>query len=321
VARSCLGYLSHSCFYHEATNESRKLFAKQGYYAFQDYAMSYWESHVDCLVHILPVLVADPVSGQERMVEATVTLNKFFTVYESSISGENGPDRQHVSRAQLECQPLEQYVLHGTLVAIRAHVLNHQSRPTKDRNVVGIKTLGETLKKIRSIIIELSQDAGSANTMERFYGKTLFKCPRTLCAYFYEGFGDAAFLENHNNRHDRPFVCRSDQQCSSAPFGFASSKDLDKHMRDYHPDHGEPFASLQAQVQASGGSEAVDSSAGPKFRCDICPKRFTRSAALKAHKNGVHLGRRPYPCSICGREFTRKNDTMRHERTQHYRRR
>lgn len=49
-----------------------------------------------------------------------------------------------------------------------------------------------------------------------------------------------------------------------------------------------------------------------KFRCDECPKRFTRRHALHEHIR-THNDERPFACGLCGRAFTRERGRKRHE--------
>lgn len=50
------------------------------------------------------------------------------------------------------------------------------------------------------------------------------------------------------------------------------------------------------------------------FRCEHCPKTFTRLYNLKSHLV-VHAQTMPFSCDICSRAFARKSDAKRHMRT------
>ncbi|KAK7998318.1 hypothetical protein PG989_006358 [Apiospora arundinis] len=84
------------------------------------------------------------------------------------------------------------------------------------------------------------------------YGRTLYKCDRVLCEYFFEGFATKEELDRHCNRHDRPFHCLV-VNCSVAPFGFANKKDCERHIRTYHSLHEDGLDAF-----AIGNGEPVD---------------------------------------------------------------
>ncbi|MCJ1430773.1 hypothetical protein MMC27_000123 [Xylographa pallens] len=47
------------------------------------------------------------------------------------------------------------------------------------------------------------------------------------------------------------------------------------------------------------------------FKCDQCPKRFTRAFNLRSHLR-THTSQRPFACRICSRPFTRRHDLNNH---------
>lgn len=49
-----------------------------------------------------------------------------------------------------------------------------------------------------------------------------------------------------------------------------------------------------------------------RFRCSLCPKRFTRAFNLQGHLR-THTDERPFACTVCGLNFVRKNDRKSHE--------
>ena len=49
-----------------------------------------------------------------------------------------------------------------------------------------------------------------------------------------------------------------------------------------------------------------------KFKCDQCPKQFTRSSTLREHAR-THSNHRPFMCRVCGKTFVRLKDRNRHD--------
>lgn len=49
-----------------------------------------------------------------------------------------------------------------------------------------------------------------------------------------------------------------------------------------------------------------------RFKCDQCPKQFTRSSTLREHAR-THSNHRPFMCRVCGKSFVRLKDRNRHD--------
>jgi uncharacterized Zn-finger protein len=54
-----------------------------------------------------------------------------------------------------------------------------------------------------------------------------------------------------------------------------------------------------------------------KFKCNSCPKIFTRQATLKDHEQAHHSNTRPFVCPTCSKTFSRSKEQKRHEALQH----
>jgi len=60
---------------------------------------------------------------------------------------------------------------------------------------------------------------------------------------------------------------------------------------------------------------AVDANPELKvFKCDKCPKAFTRRIMLKSHQS-VHSTQRGFTCQACEKWFPTRSALVRHERT------
>lgn len=68
-----------------------------------------------------------------------------------------------------------------------------------------------------------------------------------------------------------------------------------------------------SQSRSPSHSRALSDST-KNFRCEHCPKTFTRLYNLKSHLV-VHARTMAFSCDICSRSFARKSDAKRHMRT------
>ncbi|KAK3361668.1 hypothetical protein B0T24DRAFT_585417 [Lasiosphaeria ovina] len=215
--------------------------------------------------------------------------------------------QQGVNPAEF-CQQFQHTSFHSQLLELWTHVYSHQSGDLTERNKVSLPGLEEAMDKARSKIVELaansSRNPASREKLAEYYGDRLHKCSRLTCAYFHEGFETEARLDKHLKRHDRPFQCPVNG-CMVATLGFSANKDLEKHLRQVHPNEsGQP-----SQFVADSKPTVAEA----KWVCEICNKRFVRQAIKKAHVNS-HYGTRPHACETCGKKFTRANDRNRHRK-------
>ena len=188
-----------------------------------------------------------------------------------------------------------------------SHSQRHLNSTIDVRNEVSIKSLDASLARNRQVLEDLSSSKqisqAQSNILTELYGPQRFKCPKVTCFWFHEGFSDAKTRKKHNDMHDRPFRC-NEADCSYNDFGFRSSKDLEKHMRQYYP-------SMEDQIEVFASTRTPHGKT--PFACHLCEKRFTRNLHLKSHIRN-HNQEKPFACRECGRAFTRSNDCKRHEK-------
>lgn len=313
-------YLTFPCFNGGMSPRQKKVFAKDGFYAFQDYAVSRWFHHIAALVKISGPLLSVNESKARKFANI---LDDFTCRYQESIQDQELDEDQEATpppasatkdvdmreveeNAKKECVDLKDAVFHPMLLHLWVHISKHEKENIEDRNKPSLKEMEKTLKDNRKAIEELVANAkgDDAKSLEEYYGKKVFKCPRTRCDYFYEGFEDSKRREHHNNRHDRPFECTA-PDCNVGGAGFISGKDLERHRKNYHMGAVDQPAAFP-QLSKKKNNDA-------RFQCDICGQKFTRKINQVGHMRS-HFGERPFGCQNCGKRFTRVNDLRRHER-------
>lgn len=307
----CLQYLTFDCFDANIDEDSLKELAFTGILSFQDYAIAKWMDHIQAIVQTFP---EDFCKG-EGYEEALSTFKAGITDFADRYQEEVLPKDDILEGVQKECKHFETYNdFYEDLLNLYHHIYTHNQKDSAARNIVSIGSLDAVLARNRKTLESLpapnTRAQGDFDELTEFYGENRFKCPKIACYFFHEGFKDAKSRDLHIKRHDRPYVCIF-PDCSSTDFGFVTNKELEKHMKSYHPsvdDLAEKFNTRAKPVAAT------------PFACLICPKKFTRKFHLTSHTRS-HTGEKPFPCPECGRAFTRANDMRRHEKNMHFGRR
>jgi Zinc finger, C2H2 type len=298
----CLQYLTFECFEQDVSQDRLSDFAIQGYFAFQDYAVANWSHHFCAMVEDGQSLLYLGSDNEIDIQELDDALNEFTNNYEEDIL------QDHIEgSSEGALKSFNHCDFYNSLQWVWGHVRRHQERGFDARNDVSLKFLNDALSRNRKLLEELTSSPNcsfdSQKDLDSFYGEKRYKCPKLTCFYFHEGFKDGKSRQLHIDRHDRPFRCTF-PNCSVADFGFRSSKELERHMKSFHPE-------VNDQVVTFTTANTVPTQT--RWPCHMCDKRFTRSFHLRSHIRS-HNGDRPFACSECGKAFTRDNDRKRHEK-------
>jgi hypothetical protein len=318
LATLCMEYLVFPCFEKNIHHTLRVSFAQQGFYAFQDYAVSRWFYHIAEVVKISDQLLSIDASKAAKFAKV---LDDFTERYQDSINDSGfprgiEPDARTArpenldeieENAKNECGKLKGTAFYQMLLNLWIHISKHEKDNIENRNKPSLEEMEKTLKENRGVIESLlgnTKNSSKSHELVEYYGTNLYKCPRVLCDYFYEGFDDMKKRDHHVARHDRPFLCKI-PGCGIGAAGFSTSKDLERHQKNYHTGL-EQGSGAFPQLSKNKSSEA-------RFSCRICGQKFTRNVNLIGHTRS-HYGERPYGCQNCGKKFTRVNDLRRHEK-------
>ncbi|OQV01238.1 NACHT domain-containing protein [Cladophialophora immunda] len=309
-ASLCLEYLAFPHFDGDVKVEN----VLNGSYAFADYAVAKWIYHFD---KILGQFASQVDAMQSDTYEAVVqelceAVENMVRECADDLRGSHAEAEASQLKARLKpevCRLLTDFEgAEDGFQSLWHHVELHRTRDFDKRNEISLDRLKTAMASIRKLLEELSTDKGlRAEAHERlksYYGSKFFRCSKTTCFYFHEGFTDGRTRDKHVGRHDRPYQCTA-EDCDVADMGFGTKKELENHMHNFHPD-AEMKAQIFKELKPATPSHA-------KFGCGQCGKSFVRKAILRDHEL-AHSGQKPFPCATCGKAFTRKNDCTRHEK-------
>ncbi|XPS93405.1 hypothetical protein M3J09_002762 [Ascochyta lentis] len=300
MAHLCLTYLAFDHFLPQLANDQIKTALHKGDYAFADYASCFWATHlVEGICHI----AHNASCNLQDLMEA---IDTFIIVHWAS-----RPDLLTVSKTlQMQLAPLNHYGEYSkicqAIVSTKNQLLSTGKGPLNDE----VLHISKVMSSLRSEM-ELFAKAPDTTTLQRddihsFYGPNLFKCARLNCRFYYEGFATEHQRKQHNDKHERAFLC-PEKGCPWATIGYPTAKELRAHTKECHEEPEYPEEDHEASESLTRGKQPQS------FQCTLCPKRFTRAFNLRAHLR-THTEERPFVCSVCDKTWARKGDRNRHER-------
>ncbi|KAF1829385.1 C2H2 domain-containing protein [Decorospora gaudefroyi] len=303
LATLCLQYLTFPCFEVEDPEDAAEVrrMALGGHFAFQDYAIAKWSYHVNAWAASGAKFLGEAIDQSALLEGISEAMDDFMARY----SEEDWASNQ-VDDCKRSCAVFEDYPFYDSLVQLTSHIYTFQQKGFKAQHKISIVSIGKALERNRKVLEDFPKSNHSASeeaAYSKFYdGDRRFKCTRITCRYFSEGFKDEQARKQHVNIHDRPYQCEV-PDCLGAE-GFTNSKDLEKHIRAFHPE-------MSDLAQTFNSATATREKA--HHACTICGKTFTRNFHRKHHELS-HRGERPHECPECGKAFTRLNDLKRHQK-------
>ena len=219
IAEFCLRYLNFGCFDADLIDSEIQEFYRQGYYLFEDYAIAHWLDHVDSST-------SQPAPWEATSLESLVQeIQSFFAKHGS----DSAPDLAVISDEKFQC--IRQCDFARRLDSLAQIALERRSNE-------GHLDLETQLQRRRLVYEDLvsKTDLHSAQLHDASLpnGSGWFKCPKTWCEFFFDGFRDTDRRSKHVSQHERPFRC-SFEECLYAQLGYETEKALRAHERKSHP--------------------------------------------------------------------------------------
>lgn len=269
----CLNYLTFDCFEEHIDASQLTQLGKDGYFAFQDYAIAHWVDHLLAWIHSL----SDPTKTKLNVEkEASDTFLVFGDRFSADLRASSINEQLILS-----CDKLQYLTCFPVIVDLWRHTKSYKALQDDRQDKVSLLSLGKALERNRSVLEDLERLAASgtseADLLRSLYGENWFKCSRISCFYFHEGFQSRSSRQAHYDRHDRPFRCE-EEDCPAGAIGFASLKELEKHKRNMHPGI-DKLSSTFARLKKGSAVEALLE----KYPCPHCPSRFASRLDCRCH--------------------------------------
>lgn len=211
AATFCFRYLTSMPFLHDNDDDQILRYAKQGYYALQDYSVQY------CLDHFLK-------ATEPRASDAIGTV-----VFDATTAAADFLESYAVSE---ELQGLENQLSHEWTTQFIKKL------PKKPRDRLQLFDITHRTARIRGQIEKLRNQTLTTEDLQlidNLYGlQSILKCPKPWCNYFTTGFSTSRDRNKHIECHERPFRC-PEEDCFASQLGFDTERKLNQHTINYHP--------------------------------------------------------------------------------------
>ncbi|WQF77468.1 Putative AAA+ ATPase domain, NACHT nucleoside triphosphatase [Colletotrichum destructivum] len=209
----CMEYLTSGPFSRINRSHTVAAHARRAYYSLQDYAVAHWYDHATELAAIRLYDSEDGLEMREESKRAASLLSRFLVDYGSSVDGSGEGDYSVSLQEILDKIPKDE--------RDRTSFLNVEQRTIWIRQE--IENLQDLADDEKQILAEL-------------HGSNVgYKCHKSWCLLFANGFDKSDERESHMNRHERPFLCPFDG-CFGSIVGFESQVTMDQHHRKNHTD-------------------------------------------------------------------------------------
>lgn len=207
--------------------ETVQEYALGGYYGLHDYAIGFWEHHVEHVFGKEQILNSDQMSSIRAATQKL--LNLFGLDVLKSTENEEEFDEQYTQQESKE--GLDTGELHGLSRQTVLSAVNIQ-RKSPNQNSDALKQLISIRDFIENIDLDSLSEIDLAN-FEALHGRRRFKCPKARCSKFDMGYISKDERERHLNEHERSFKC-PEVGCYGQVIGYCTSKELETHTRRRH---------------------------------------------------------------------------------------
>jgi hypothetical protein len=178
----CLNYLTFECFEEQIDTDQLLEFGREGYFAFQDYAVAHWADHLSAWIKSS----SDEVQNEPKIDKQTSDTVLIFGDRFSTDLAALEVDQD----LMLQCDYLQGLDCSPTIAMLWKHIKAFKALQNDRQDKISLSSLGKALERSRSILEGLSTLAAKGNaeaqSLLSLYGGNWFKCSRISC-YYEEG--------------------------------------------------------------------------------------------------------------------------------------
>ncbi|KAH8652695.1 hypothetical protein BGZ60DRAFT_533558 [Tricladium varicosporioides] len=312
----CINYLNLSGFSTQIIDQD----IVSGYYAFMDYAISFWVRHLEA--GLTKIEEEEELPEEELINMFSESLGCFLETHWVSPTSPLVISKRNSTKLQY-FHDVPFYDDLAQAVVSTKKQLTFYGEMKKEEIALDLAEILLQVRKAFEAVISRSMDQDDRKRIEEMYGINHYKCSRFSCNYFSIGFLTREERNQHQEKHERPYRCTV-VGCPTLDFGLTTQKDLDKHMKDTHGTVADQVEEFPEENELAPPKEAERPTTVPTFprvvkapkkktfSCPSCFKVFSRNYNLTSHL-ATHDTKKPFPCRYCPTRFARQNDCRRHE--------
>lgn len=326
MATLCINYLNLPSLQNPSEEQ-----ALAGEYGFMEYAILYWLRHLEAGMSSAP---SDQDNIYQNLTESLEVLVEQYwnepTTSGVSFSKSVSKRTQDVLQRFSHSQSFLQIQL---ALVLTDKELKHFGDVRPDKSALNFAGVVKAVRSCVETHVLQSSDSDADEALRSKYGRNLFKCPRFSCKYFTDGFSTLEEREKHVERHERPARC-TDEHCRGSQIGFATQTQLDRHLKENHPDMTERHHNFptdeeinDSMREASPEPEAViepENQLVPQLQRSLAvPDPAAAAASEQTEPQSAQpretaqrqRTKRDYKCAHCDKTFNKKYNWESHLRT------
>ena len=196
-----------------ATEVELKTYFEDGYFAFLNYAASYWLDHLKAGLKQTP----DPDALKDIYDKLTYITKNFLS------------ENQVIHDSNFDVLNGNEFGLFDVVQDIADDAVARNQWAILEMRIWRVRGQMEMLAQQ----FKDNQDPKCAQLVSNIYGEMEFKCLKLGCSHFQHGFRSRSERDRHLDRHQRPFRC-VESQCPLQNLGFPDKTSLERHESRYH---------------------------------------------------------------------------------------
>ena len=208
MAIFCVQYLGSRPFSRDLNETDMKQYVLSGHYGFLDYAATNWWKHTKRIINDLDKELIRSLAGLRSILDFLNFQGRPFAV---------------TKQEPTETDAIE--ILRKAIAGL----------PCDGREVEDDFMFEPVIRRIRAIIESIWVSGQEQDDLREIYGSSSFKCPKTWCHSFADGFDSTRNRDSHVKQHERPFRCDVDG-CIGEDIGFGAEWELNRHKQTNHID-------------------------------------------------------------------------------------